>query len=176
MRKGIAIVVLLLGLGTARAEALLYQDHDRTGSLAGNGAIGFTLGPDTFLVASGVDYYFTRHFTLGPLLQMGVSDDVFLVSPTVEAKGVFDLPVNGFGRRVKPFVQGGAGFTYANVDRAGKSDNAIDFMFNLGFGVDIYLTTRFAMGNNMLFNVTPTRVFRDRLIFAWQFVSLKYHF
>jgi hypothetical protein len=153
-----------------------FEDRNRTGSLAGNGSIGFTLSPDTFLMTLGGDYFPTHHISIGPLVQMGVSDSTFLVAPSAIVKGVFDLPVEGFARRVKPFVQGGGGFIYANVDRAKASDDDIDFLFNLGFGADIYLTTRFALGNNMLFNVVPAKVLGDRFFFSWQFVSAKYHF
>jgi len=87
------------------------------------------------------DYFlFNNFFSIGPLIQIGVSDNLFLLGPTCNFKGVFDLPAGGFARRVKPLVQGGVGFAYANPKGAGDD---VSFMFNMGFGVDIYLTTHF---------------------------------
>lgn len=169
-------VGVLLSAASAPAANFDFEDRTRTGSFALDGSIGFTLSPDAFLLGMAADYYPIHSLAFGPLLQMGVSDDIFLLAPTFEVKGIFDLPAGGFARRVKPVVQGGAGFVYANVDRGNVHDDDIDFMFNMGFGADIYLTTHFALGNHMLFNVVPARVMGDRFFFSWQFVSAKYLF
>lgn len=170
------LLFLLLSSPLSQAGDYTFHNSDRAGTYAGTGSIGFTLSPDTFMAGLGGDYFITHNVTLGPLIQMGVSNSTFLVAPTAEVKGVFDLPWEGFPQRVKPFAQAGAGFVYANVSRASANDDGIGFLFNMGFGCDIYLSDRLALGNNMLFNVVPARVLGDRFFFSWQFVTAKYHF
>src|SRR5882672_10352696 len=113
MRKLFLITAVAVSLLSAKAgisqERFPYSDRNRTGTFAFDGSIGFMLDPDAFLLGVGGDYFLFHHFSLGPLLQLGVSDDVFVLAPTLNMKGVFDIPAGGFAHRVKPFVQGGAG-------------------------------------------------------------------
>jgi len=160
-------------LSSSTAFAGSYYGKRMKSDFVTDAGIGFTLGPDTFLLSLGGDYILNRRFSVGPLLQIGLSDAVTFVAPTANFKSIFDLPNRGFARRVKPFVQGGMGMIYANTDGGGDD---LGFMFNFGFGADVYITPRFALGNHMMFNVIPTDVVGETLIFSWQFVSARYHF
>ena len=158
------------------AQEFSYQNQNRQGVMAIDAAIGFMLDPDEFLLAFGGDYFLAHNWSLGPLMQFGLGDNFILMAPSLQVKGILDLPERGFLERVKPFGQVGFGFAYANLDTPVADDDDISFMFNFGLGVDIYLTNRLALGNNMLFNILPTELFNDRFIFSWQFLSVKYHF
>ncbi len=161
---------------SVRADSFSYHDRNRTKTLALDTGIGFTLSPDTFLMNFRSDYFMTHHIAVGPLVQFGISDNVFLIAPSIGVKGVFDLPEEGFAKRVKPFLQGGAGLAYVNVDRNTGDDDDMGFLMNFGFGTDIYLTSSFSLGNNIMFNILPVKVFDDRFFFSWQFVTARYHF
>ena len=84
------------------------SDHARQGRVSLGGALGFTLDPDTFLLAFNGDYFVNDNFALGPLLQLGVSGNRVLLAPTLNFRGVFDLRVREL-KSLKPFVQGGFG-------------------------------------------------------------------
>ena len=157
------------------ANDFSYTDGLRKGKIALDGGFGFTLSPDTFLMKFGADYFVTHHFGIGPVLQIGLDDNLFIMAPTLGVKGFADLSGNtyAFLRRVKPLVQGGVGLAYVDID---GFDDDVGFLMNFGFGVDVFVTQNLSLGNNMLFNIIPTKVFNDRFYFSWEFISFRYRF
>ena len=177
MRKlfGFALTVsLIAGISAPKAEEFSYSDRSRTGTFTSGAAFGFTLDPDLFLFGVEGDYFVHHNIAVGPMVQFGMDDDVFLLSPTANVRGVFDLPTYGFGRRIKPFGQFGVGFSYVDVDAGPFNGDDTSFLINFGFGADVYLTTNIVLGTNVLFNITPN--FNDNFYFAWQFITARYHF
>jgi len=182
MKKGIhtyfvSVLAFVFLSSSALAASFPYHGRSRVGTMAVDSGIGFTLGPDTFLLGIHGDYFLGEHLAVGPMLQLGVSDSIFLLAPTFGVKGIFDIPHSGFARRVKPFIQAGGGFAYATSDApSGSNDDDISFLLNVGFGTDIYVTRRVSLGNNLLFNIVPTKLFSNRFFFSWQFITFRYHF
>ena len=145
----------------------------RTKSL--RGAFGFTLDPETFLLAFEGNYFVDENFAVGPLLQLGVSGNRVILAPTVNFRGVFDLPVEGL-ERLKPFVQGGMGLAYLQKDNRRGDNDDVGFLFNFGFGADYHLTNELSLGSNILFNVMPDKVLGENFFFSWQLISASFHF
>lgn len=165
--------------GPVRDESAF--DDTVTTPFSVRGAIGFTLDPETFLLAGEVDYFFNDSFAAGPLLQFGVSDDDLILMPSVNFLCQLDLSQmseepGGALERLKPFAQGGIGFAFIDKDNRFGDDDDIGFMFNVGFGIDYYLAESFAVGNNLLFNIMPDDVVGENFLFTWQFVSVRYRF
>ncbi|HLG21022.1 MAG TPA: hypothetical protein VI895_14570 [Bdellovibrionota bacterium] len=174
MNKKFSVVLICavsMAASSALAQDFQFSDRSRAQTLSMGGGLGFTLSPDLFLMGVEGHYFVHQNIAVGPLLQFGVDDNIFLLSPSLNVRGVFDLPAPGFAKRVKPFVQAGAGLSYIDVDRRGDDTS---FLINMGFGTDVYLTTNFALETSILFNITPN--FDDNFYFAWQFISAQYHF
>ena len=91
--SGIVIVVILaIGLASF-AEA--QQAADRTGKFFGGASLGVqTDTADSTAFALGLygDYYLTPGFSIGPLLQMGFTNNLFQLGLTAQAKYTFDIP------------------------------------------------------------------------------------
>ena len=146
----------------------------RAGRPSVKAAMGFTLEPGTFLLSLGADYFFTDRFNLGPLLQLGISDDRIILAPTLSFQWLFDLPPDM--ERWKPFLQWGLGLAYLEKDnRSGRNDDT-GFLVNFGFGFEYYLTGQISLGNNLLFNFMPDRVLDEHFFFSWQFVTARFTF
>ena len=63
--------------------------------------IGFTAGPDTFLMNFEVPYAFDRWVSVGPMMQVGVTSDDTIVAPTLNvALSIPDMPGTAFDRVV----------------------------------------------------------------------------
>ncbi len=172
-------------VGAPAAFAALHQVEGSGGGsgvgwlnpLSVRGGLGFTLDPDTFLLSFAGDYALSEQFSLGPLLQLGLSGDDTIVAPTLNAQYSFDL--HGMGpelSRLNPFVQGGLGFAFIHEDLRFGEDDDLGFLFNLGFGVEYDLTDRFALGNNLLFNIMPDEVNQENFFFSWQFATIRFRF
>ena len=93
--------------------------------------------------------------------------------PTLNVKGIFDLPFGGFWERVKPFAQGGIGLAFVDLT-PGPTDT--DFALNFGMGANVYLTTNFNLGTSMMFNIIPGGLFGDNFAFTWQVLTAGWHF
>ena len=147
----------------------------RQGWVAARGGVGFTIDPDTFLMAGEVGMFLTGNFSLGPLLQLGVSDQNVIIAPTLNAQWMFDLPERKLAH-VKPFVQGGLGLAYVKEDDRRGEDDDVGFLMNFGFGAEFYLTDRGSVGSNVLFNFMPDKVLDENFFFSWQLVTFRYMF
>jgi len=81
------------------------------------------------------DYYFTQGFSVGPLLQMGFTGDLFQLGFTVQAKYTFDIEQIP---ALKPHIEGGVGFIYADRSRSvARDEDDVGILFPLGFGSSI---------------------------------------
>src|SRR5262245_41994470 len=115
------------------------------------GGIGFTASPELFLMALEGDYQLFQNFGVGPLVQLGVTDEELLVAPTVNAQYAFNIPRLD---RLKPFIQGGLGFVYRNNEDCDCNEDT-GFLVNFGPGVDWFLGNNLAVGSSALFNFMP---------------------
>lgn len=137
----------------------------------------FTLGVDIGLqgaTADGAafawgltgDYFLNHNVSLGPLFQMGITDDLTQVGLTLQGKFTFDLPaIPG----LKPHLQGGIGFIHADLDRRARPDrDDTSFLIPLGFGAEYRLTRNISLGSSFLFNITDLdRVRNENFFISW---------
>lgn len=140
--------------------------------------IGFTAGPNTFLMALTAPYAFDRHFSLGPRLEIGVADNRVLVAPSANARYAFDLTGidDDLLRRLRPYLQGGFGIAYVKKDRPGGDDDGVGGLIDLGFGMEYPLNTQVSLGSGMLFHIVPGSPAGETFYFSWEMLSARFRF
>lgn len=163
------ILLLLLLLLPVSGAAQQQRMESRAGRLALGVDIGLqaaTADATAFAVGLSGEYFLTQNFSLGPLLQMGFTNDLFQIAPTIQAKYTFDLPDMP---RLKPHLQGGIGFIHAELDRSGRPDLHDDsFLIPIGFGVEYRLDRNISIGTTFLFNFTDLNdVHNENFFFSW---------
>lgn len=120
------------------------------GQWKGGGGIGVLGGtPDhTALAMNGsLDYFVTPRASIGPLLQLGLTDDLALVGVSGQGKYWIDLP--GTQNRGKLVLQSGLGFVHADFRRSDTS-----WMVPLGVGYDYTLNSGASLTSTMLLDFT----------------------
>jgi len=137
--------------------------------------LGFTADPGTFLMGFQGDFFITPNFTLGPLIQLGVSDNNFLFAPTLNLGAMFDLPMDGF-ERFKPILHMGLGLAYLDWDGAHGHHSEARFLINFGLGFEYFITDYFALGTDLIFNVLPVELDDTHFFVAWQIVTVRFQF
>lgn len=138
------------------------------------GLQGATADGTAFAVGLSGDYFLTQNFSVGPLLQIGVTDDLFQIGPTLQGKFTFDLPNIP---ELKPHLQGGIGFIFADLDRRSRPDrDDTSFLIPIGFGADYRLSRDVSVGSSLLFNFTNLKDVRDENFFVTWLVGLRVHF
>ena len=166
---GFVITLVIVAL-TSFADA-----SDRRGRFALGGALGFmTDTPDSTAFAVGLsgDYYLTEGFSIGPLLQMGFTGDLFMIAPSAQAKYTFDL---GGIPNLKPYAQAGIGFIYADLKRGGEKESDTSFIIPFGLGAEYKLTNAISLDGTVLLNATNLDV-RDENLFVTVLFGLKFAF
>ena len=126
-----------------------------------------------------VDYRLAQGFSVGGTLQLGLDDDHTIVSPTGHLRYTFDLSGGGSDvARVRPFIQGGLGFTFIDLDNTppGVDDDETGFMLNFGFGTELVLTDTISVGSKMLFNFMPDDVMNENFYYSWEIATVRYRF
>ena len=169
------IIVVLLGL-TQFAEAKQEYTDQRTGSFIFGVGLGLQADtPDDTSFALGLsgDYYFTQGFSIGPLLQMGFTEDLFQLGLSAQAKYTFDLAKIP---ELKPHIEGGIGFIYSDLDRRYRRDeDDVSFLIPAGIGAEYILTKSISLDTTFLFNFTNLDVHDEDFFFTW-LVGLKFQF
>lgn len=170
------IIVVFLAL-TQFAEAQKVQSADQRAERfifgAGLGLQANTPDGTAFALGFSGDYYFTQGFSIGPLLQLGFTGDLFQFGLTGQAKYTFDIKEIP---ALKPHIEAGIGFIYADLDRGRwRSENDVSFLFPLGIGAEYRLTNSISLDNTFLFNFTDLDVRDTHFFFTW-LVGLKYRF
>lgn len=144
--------VVVVG-GVAQAADPLSQKPWSVG-----GTMGFVANtPDDTALALNlnVDANLRRQVAIGPLLQLGFTDDLTLVG--FSGQGKYSLPLPNLGDRFKLNLQGGIGFVHADT---GPSDTS--FLIPLGFGVEYQINSQLAFKSDFLLNITDLDLGRGR--------------
>jgi hypothetical protein len=167
---GVVITMAVVSL-TSFADA-----SDRKGRFTLEPAVGFMADtPDhtAFALAFSGDYYLTNEFSVGPLLQMGFTNDLFLMGLTVQAKYTFDL---GGVPNLKPHLQAGLGFAYADLKPGGGGNQSgTSFLIPFGPGAEYKLTNSISLDGTVLFNYTNLDV-RNENFFVSVLIGAKFIF
>lgn len=161
-----AMVAFFLLL-TAAAEVQAQSTEARTGRFvlgAGLGLAGETSDGTGFALGVSGDYYVTQGFSIGPLLQMGFTDDLFQLGLTAQAKYTFDLPQIP---ALRPHVEGGIGFIHADLDRPGGDESDTSFLIPIGVGLEYKLTERISLDTTFFTNFTDLDVRDENFFVTW---------
>ena len=170
------VMTMVFAAFTTIADAQQYATDRRIDKFFFGAALGFqTDTPDSTAYAIGLygDYYLTRGLSIGPLFQMGFTGDLMQLGLTAQAKYTFDLPEIP---QLKPHVQAGLGFIYANLDKgSGGSENDTSYLIPFGVGAEYKLTDSISLDTTILFNITNLDVGDEDFFVTW-LIGLKFAF
>ncbi len=117
---------------------------------SGGAAIGF-LGntPDgtAFALNMHGDRFLSRNFSIGPLMQLGVTGNMTQVG--LSGQGKYWIGIPDTSDKLKLVLQGGLGFAHADLR---GSDTA--WLIPLGVGLDYKVDERMALTSTLLLNFT----------------------
>jgi hypothetical protein len=153
-REGSVLAVLvgfiaglaLAGVSVSPADAL----DDKPGSLSIGAGLGFLRDtPDrtAFALNGYADAFLDPNVSLGALLQLALTGDLFQVGVSGQAKYWITIP--GTQNRLKVAVQGGLGFIHVSF----RNDDT-SFLFPLGATADYALTSKLSVTGTFLLNIT----------------------
>jgi opacity protein-like surface antigen len=171
--------ILALAAGAAQAQA---QSKTSTQSSSDNfprfsiGAnIGAAASPNagTFDLGFEAPIDFTRHFSLGPWLQVGMADDVTALLVSANARYSFDVFEGAKLRKLRPYMQGGLGIAYAKPKNV---DGETEFLINMGFGAEYEVSDSVFVGSDVMLNTIPTTSTQNAFVLSWQFARIRYRF
>ena len=174
---GCLFLAALLASGAADAQQIP-DSVARAGRFvfgAGLGLQANTVDDTAFSLGLSGDYFFTNNLSLGPLMQFGMTSDLFQFGLSAQAKYTFDLPRVP---ELKPHLEGGIGFLYANLDRPGRGNkDDTSFLVPLGVGLEYRLSPRLSLDTTAFFNFTDISVKdRDRNFFFNWLLGIKIPF
>ncbi|HLQ37249.1 MAG TPA: hypothetical protein VK348_05595 [Planctomycetota bacterium] len=138
--------------------------------------LGFTDGPETFLIGGEADFYLSDRLAVGPMLQWGVDDHVTILAPSFHAKYLFPLERAAGAPEFVPFVQGGAGFAYIKKDRRPGDDDGIGLLLQAGGGIECRLDKGLTLASTALIDLLPAEVVGEHVYFSWQIVQFGFRF
>ena len=101
------------------------------------------------------DAHLNQHVSVGPLLQLGFTDDLTLVG--LSGQGKYRIPLPEADKRFKLMLQAGIGFVHVDV---GPSDTS--FLIPLGVGVEYQVNSTVALTSDLLLNFTDLDFGRGR--------------
>ena len=166
------LVILVTPLSSIAQSAVGANATERGWSF--EAGLGFTSGPDTFLMQLEAPYHFSSNVTIGPQLQIGVSDATTLVAMSANTRLSFDMTnvTNENLRKLEPFVNGGIGLAF--VDRTVVDE--VGFLMHFGFGVAYKFSTQVAAQSAMQFNIIPGGAAGEKFFYTWQIAGIRYRF
>ena len=171
---GISTVLLFLAvIAPAHAQQTSPPETMRKFELGTD--IGFSGGTiDGTALAVGIsgDYQVAPHVSIGPLIQLGVTDDLFQIGVTAQAKFTLDFPDVP---ELKPQLQAGLGFIHADLDKGGSSGDDTSWLIPIGMGLEYRMAKNLYAGTTLLFNITDLNIAgkSDDLHVTW-FVGLRF--
>ncbi len=141
MKKIITLAVILI---STIASGETYVDDPNFGL-----GIGFTVDPETFLIGGKFDYPLGYGFSIGPLVQIGLSDDDQLYGFSGNVKYTISIPD---APRLLPSLEAGAGVLVSHQDRVSNDDTEASFLIVLGGGLDYMITDHLGLGAHVYAN------------------------
>ncbi|MAG29580.1 MAG: hypothetical protein CL908_01645 [Deltaproteobacteria bacterium] len=189
LRAALGLTLLLYATGIALPDSSAAQDwgdpsYDSPSSPPAGDEIGwslkagfgFTHDPSTFLMNFELPYAFDRWVSAGPMIQVGVEDDITIVAPTLNV-GVRlpDMPGSDFDR-FHPYGFAGFGFAVIEDDDERNDQRSAGFLVDFGFGLEYQLSDHVFLNSQMMFNFLPRRTQDEKFFYAWQMAGMRIAF
>lgn len=133
------------GLPPERSLSELREDTWRGG--IGFGVLGSTPDGTAFTTNGHADYFLTEQLSVGPLVQVGFTDDMAQIG--LSGQGKYWIPLSGTNSRAQAHLESGLGLVHAD---AGPSDTA--WLIPFGIGYDYALESGQTLSGTMLLNFT----------------------
>jgi len=158
-----------------------YRDE---GTFSLKPGLGFSASPTAFLLGFEGDYRIMDPISIGAMAEVGIGDDVTIVSPALFARYWPNLGelIDPDLAALEPYVHLGLGFSHWDAHGyKGVHDDDTEFMLSPGFGVEYRFTKHLSLGSQMLFNVIPSAILEDtridkRFYYSWEVLGLRYRF
>jgi hypothetical protein len=140
--------------------------------------VGFTIGPDMFLVPFVLETKIAPELWIGPSVQVAVSDDETFFAPGAELRWVLaeGAPNGEFLDRVSPFFTAGIGLAYLEKERRAGDDDDWGLLLDVGLGAEFRIDERISVGSRMVFDWFPADLVGEHFLFTWQVVTLRIRF
>lgn len=167
---GMALALALSLPLSAQAQA----PDRRDGRLSLGAEIGFLFGTadsTAFGLALNGDYFLNQNLSVGPLVQFGLTDDLFQFGPSVQLKHTYDID-----QRLTANLQGGIGFIYAELERRGRDRDDTSFLVPLGGGLEYRIGNDISLGTTVLFNFMDLDRVRSENFYLSVLGGLKFRF
>lgn len=113
----------------------------------GMGLLGSTPDDTAFAVNGNADYFVNEHFSIGPLVQLGFTDDMTMLGVSGQGKYWITSPLSG--DRGQLYLQSGLGFAHADF----RADDS-SWLVPIGIGYDYALTPGVNLTSAFLVNFT----------------------
>ncbi len=149
--RAAGILVLVFLVAQAAEAQQVPPAASRAGKFvfgAGLGLQSSTLDGTAFALGFSGDYFLTHSLSIGPLLQMGFTGDLFQLGLSAQLKYTFDLPQLP---ELKPYAGAGIGFVYADLNQGGSDTS---FLIPLQLGAEYKLSEKLSLDTTLLFNFT----------------------
>lgn len=134
-----------------------YRGSGKRGWVVSGGA-GFTVSPGALLLSGEALYTLDVDLkrgplpgvlSVGPLLQLGFTGNVFLFAPSANARYTVDVPHRP---QLKPFAEAGVGFLISKEKNHGTFGSGL---FLIGGGVDYMIRENIGVGGKSYLNFAP---------------------
>ena len=137
---------------------------------------GFTVDPDHFLLNFEVPYRFDQYVAVGPMIQVGLADDRYLIAPTANLTITGANLFEGEMARFEPNLFAGIGFAVIDNDERGGANRDSGFLVNAGVGLDYLLSDRLTIGSRMIFNFLPGGTLDETFFYSWEIAGVRLNF
>ena len=167
-------IALVLALVLPVSVAAQQRPERREGRLSLGADIGAQLATadsTAFALAFNGDYFLSHNLSIGPLIQIGLTSDLFQFGPSAQLKYTLDVD-----QRLKANLQGGIGFIYAELERGGPDRDDTSFLIPVGPGIEYRLTDDISLAGTLLFNFTNLTDVRDENFFVSLLGGLRVRF
>jgi len=145
-------LIAILAVVTVLPMTLAHADGNRWGFGSDLGFTSGTVDGTVFTMAFNGDYYVDRNFSVGPMMQISPTGDLFQISFAGVARYHFRLN-NGFN--LVPFT--GIGLIHADLDRGtgpGRIDrNDTSWNIPLGLTLEYQVTHNLALASTLIVNL-----------------------
>jgi len=173
----LTLVLALTATGSVFAQQTPTPERARNFQLGVDiGFAGGTIDGTAFAVGISGDYTIAPHVSIGPLLQIGVTDNLSQIGVSAQAKYSLDIPDVP---ELKPQFQAGIGFIHADLDVGPTSSGDTSWLIPFGLGVEYRAVKNLYFDTTLLFNFTDLNVSvpggnkSDNFYVTW-FVGLRF--